>query len=250
MMEQAVKQMNEEMLKSALILADKNEDSVIKETALNNVFILSGDGSKKLVTKNLAPGIKVNDEKLITIDNEEYRIWEPFRSKLAVLILKGSSLSVKNDSSFLYLGAANGTTVSHISDIVHDGIVFAVEISPRAMKDLVRVSIPRRNLIPILADAMNPESYKNMVTEVDFLYQDIAQREQASIAIKNAQFFLKKNGILVLMIKAKSIDSIKRSKDLMGNEIEKLEDFFKVEELFDLEPFHSYHMAVVARKIC
>ena len=220
------------------------------ETALNNAFILSCDGSRKLVTKNLAPGIKVNDEKLLAIADEEYRIWEPFRSKLAVMILKGSSLSVKNDSSFLYLGAANGTTVSHISDMVPDGSVFAVEISPRAMKDLIRVSIPRRNLIPILADAMDPGSYKNMVTEVDILYQDIAQREQASIAIRNAQFFLKKNGILVLIIKAKSIDSIKKPKDLIGKEIEKLEDFFKVKESFDLEPFHSDHMAVVARKIC
>jgi fibrillarin-like pre-rRNA processing protein len=226
------------------------EDSGLKETALNNVFILYGDGSRKLLTKNLVPGMKVNDEKLITIANEEYRIWEPFRSKLAVMIMKGSSFSVKNDTSFLYLGAANGTTVSYISDIVTEGIVFAVEISPRAMKDLIRISIPRKNLIPILADAMDPGSYKNMVTEVDILYQDIAQREQANISIRNAQFFLKKNGILVLIIKAKSIDSIKRSKDLIGNEIEKLEDFFKVEELFDLEPFHSDHMAVIARKIC
>jgi len=114
--------------------------------------------------------------------------------------------------------------------MVPDGMVFAVEISPRAMKDLIRVSIPRRNLIPILADAMDPGSYKNMVTEVDILYQDIAQRDQASIAIRNAQFFLKKNGILVLIIKAKSIDSIKKPKDLIGKEIEKLEDLFKVEE--------------------
>lgn len=226
------------------------EGNGLIETALNNAFILSCDRSRKLVTKNIVPGIKVNDEKLLTIANEEYRIWEPFRSKLAVMILKGSSLSVKNDSSFLYLGAANGTTVSHISDIVPDGMVFAVEISPRAMKDLIKVGIPRRNLIPILADAMDPGSYKNMVTEVDFLYQDIAQRDQAGIAIRNAQFFLKKNGILVLMIKAKSIDSIKKPKDLIGNEIEKLQDFFKVEELFNLEPFHSDHMAVVARKIC
>lgn len=226
------------------------EGTGLIETPLNNAFILSCDASRKLVTKNLVPGIKVNDEKLLAIADEEYRIWEPFRSKLAVMILKGSSLSVKNDSSFLYLGAANGTTVSHISDIVLDGIIFAVEISPRAMKDLIRVSIPRRNLIPILADAMYPGSYKNMVTEVDILYQDIAQREQASIAIRNAQFFLKKNGILVLIIKAKSIDSIKKPKDLIGNEIEKLEEFFKVKELFNLEPFHSDHMAVVARKIC
>jgi len=38
------------------------EGNGLIETALNNAFILSCDGSRKLVTKNLAPGINVNDE--------------------------------------------------------------------------------------------------------------------------------------------------------------------------------------------
>jgi fibrillarin-like pre-rRNA processing protein len=118
------------------------------------------------------------------------------------------------------------------------------------MKDLIRVSIPRKNIVPILADAMNPGSYQNMVPEVDFIYQDIAQREQARIAIRNAELFLKNEGILVLIIKAKSIDSIKKTKEVFKTEIKKLEGIFKVRKLFDLEPFHKDHMAVVAQKLC
>jgi fibrillarin-like pre-rRNA processing protein len=132
--------------------------------------------------------------------------------------------------------------------MVENGMVYAVEISPRAMKDLIRVSIPRKNIVPILADAMNPGSYKNMVPEVDFLYQDIAQREQARIAIMNAELYLKKDGILVLIIKAKSIDSVRKTKEVFEKEIKKLEGIFKARQLYDLEPFHKDHMAVVAQK--
>ena len=230
-------------------MAEKIFESKIIATQFNNVYKFSSASSEQLSTKNLVYGIKVNDEKLLVISNEEFRIWDPYHSKLAAMILKGSSLSVREDSTFLYLGAANGTTVSHVSDMVENGLVYAVEISPRAMKDLIRVSIPRKNVVPILADAMNPGSYQNKVSEVDFLYQDIAQREQARIAIMNTGLFLKKDGILVLIIKAKSIDSIKKTKEVFETEIKKLEGIFKIWELFDLEPFHKDHMAVVAQKL-
>ncbi|MDP2767551.1 MAG: fibrillarin-like rRNA/tRNA 2'-O-methyltransferase, partial [Candidatus Methanoperedens sp.] len=140
------------------------EDIELIETGLENAFILVENDLKKLVTKNLTSRIQVYGEKLITVANTEYRFWDPYRSKLAAIILKGSSISLKRDSAVLYLGAANGTTASHVSDIVAEGNVFAIEFSPRAMHDLIRVSIPRLNLIPILADAMHPNTYRNMVS--------------------------------------------------------------------------------------
>lgn len=225
------------------------ENVELIKTESDNVFILVQEGSKKLVTKNLAPGIQVYSEKLITVAGEEYRLWDSYRSKLAAMILKGLSISIKKDSAVLYLGAANGTTASHVSDIVSLGAVFAVENSSRAMHDLIRASIPRMNLIPILADAMHPNSYRNMVSHVDLLYQDVAQREQAIIALRNAELFLKKDGILVLIIKSRSIDSTRKPKDVIENEIEKLKGVFKILELIDLEPYHSDHAAVVAQKI-
>jgi len=218
------------------------------ETRLDNSFILVSGDSRKLITKNLVPGMKVYDEKLINIENVEYRICDPFRSKLAALILKDSSISMNRDHDILYLGAASGTTVSHVSDIVTEGTVFSVEFSPRAMKDLINVSTPRMNLVPILGDAANPKSYQNMVCDVDMIYQDVAQKEQAGIAIRNAELFLKKEGILVLMIKTRSIDSIRDPADVTDMEIKKLENNFKVKELVNLEPFHKDHFAVIVQK--
>lgn len=219
------------------------------ETRLDNSIFFISEGSKRIITKNLAPGIKVYDEKLINIENEEYRTWNPFRSKLAALVIKGSSITIKKNYNVLYLGAANGTTASHVSDIVTDGAVFAVEFSPRAMKDLINVASSRMNIVPILSDASNPKNYQNMVPGVDFIYQDIAQRDQAGIAIRNAESYLKKDGILVLIIKARSIDSTRDPRDVAHMEVQKLERIFNVKETVNLEPFHYDHFAVVAQKI-
>ena len=49
----------------------------------------------------------------------EYRAWNPFRSKLAAAILGGvGNIHMKPGCKVLYLGAASGTTVSHVADIV------------------------------------------------------------------------------------------------------------------------------------
>ena len=47
----------------------------------------------------------------------------------------------------LYLGAASGTTVSHVSDVVgEDGLVFAVEFSHRSGRDLINMAKKRTNV--------------------------------------------------------------------------------------------------------
>lgn len=52
----------------------------------------------------------------------EYRVWNPFRSKLAASILAGvDNIHIKPGSKLLYLGAASGTSVSHCSDLVGPG---------------------------------------------------------------------------------------------------------------------------------
>ncbi len=221
------------------------EEIKLIETGLNNVFILTAqNGSRRLVSKALVPLMKGEDA--IKVGNTEYRIWDPYHSKLAALILKGVPVPIRKDSTILYLGAANGTTASHVSDIVTEGSVFAVEFSPRAMQDLIRICIPRMNLIPILADAQHPDEYRSMVPEVDMIYQDVAQREQAKIAIRNANMFLKKEGLLILIIKSRSIDSTKKVYEVIDGEIKRLGDFFKIKERINLEPFHSDHAAVIA----
>lgn len=77
-----------------------------------------------LVTKNLVAGESVYGEKRITIEGPdnvktEYRVWNPFRSKLAAGILGGvDNIYIAPGKKVLYLGAASGTTVSHVADIV------------------------------------------------------------------------------------------------------------------------------------
>lgn len=73
----------------------------------------------------------------------EYRIWNPFRSKLAASILAGiDNIHIKPGAKVLYLGAASGTSVSHVSDIVGpEGSVFAVEFSHRSGEKFCFVKI-------------------------------------------------------------------------------------------------------------
>merc|ERR1712025_561322 len=122
---------------------------------------------------------------------KEYRAWSPFRSKLAAAILGGvENIWMKPGSKVLYLGAASGTTVSHASDIVGpDGLVFAVEFSPRSGRDLINVAQKRTNIVPIIEDARHPLKYRMLVPMVDVIFADVAQPDQTRIVSINAQHF-------------------------------------------------------------
>ncbi|MEA1869851.1 MAG: fibrillarin-like rRNA/tRNA 2'-O-methyltransferase, partial [Euryarchaeota archaeon] len=154
---------------------------------------------------------------------DEFRMWDFRHSKLAALILKGFIPPITKSSLVLYLGAASGSTASHISDIVQNGLVYVLEFSPTVMKKLISRCESRQNMIPIFADANHPERYSYLVDKVDLIYQDIAQRNQAEIAIANAEYFLKDDGYLILMIKARSIDSTADTKEIFKKEVEELQ---------------------------
>ena len=161
------------------------------------------DGSRRLATRNLAPRRNVYGERLIKFEGVEYRLWDPYRSKLAAAILKGlKKVPVKQGHKVLYLGAASGTTASHVSDIVwEDGYVYCVEFAPRSIRELVNnVSKYRENMAPILADARFPERYLTLVGKVDDIYCDVAQPDQARILISNARMFLKDGGWILSLI--------------------------------------------------
>ena len=55
----------------------------------NNIFWATYDNSLKLTTKNLVKGFKFKNEKLIYQDQNELRLWKPYRSKLAAGIING-----------------------------------------------------------------------------------------------------------------------------------------------------------------
>ncbi|MGI5990746.1 MAG: fibrillarin-like rRNA/tRNA 2'-O-methyltransferase [Methanosarcina sp.] len=208
-------------------------------------------GKKQLATKNLDPGKTVYGEKLIQVEGIEYRTWDPRRSKLGAMILKKFNIPLKEDSKVLYLGAASGTTVSHVSDIVSEGAVYAVEFSPRSMRDLIGLASRRKNVYPILADAGKPDSYSHLVEPVDLIFQDVAQPNQAEIAARNAIRFLKKDRYLLLSIKARSIDTVANPKEVFKEEVRKLEKAFEpgfeILNAKDLMPYHEDHLGVMAK---
>ncbi|MBN1803401.1 MAG: fibrillarin-like rRNA/tRNA 2'-O-methyltransferase [Candidatus Lokiarchaeota archaeon] len=175
-----------------------------------NVYISGNPENPKLFTKNLIPGISVYGERLIQFRDFEYREWDPYRSKLAALLIKNPIHNFFSKKfNCLYLGASSGTTISHLSDINTEGIIYGVEFAPRSIRQLIQNSEKRNNIIPILGDANLPENYANTIfNKIDLIYQDVAQPNQAEIAIKNSEYYLKKGGIVILAIKSQSIDSV------------------------------------------
>ncbi|UCG36430.1 MAG: fibrillarin-like rRNA/tRNA 2'-O-methyltransferase [Candidatus Bathyarchaeota archaeon] len=211
----------------------------------------SPNGSRKLCTKNLTPRRKVYGEQLISSGNYEFRAWDPYRSKLAAAILKGlTKVPVQPGHRVLYLGAASGTTASHVSDIVGErGHVYCVEFAAHAMRDLVtNVSSIRENITPILEDARQPKRYAIFVNEVDDIYCDIAQPEQARILSDNADLFLKKQGWSMLAVKSQSIDVTRKPTDIYRQEIGVLKSRgFRIREVLQLEPYDKAHAMIVSK---
>jgi len=224
---------------------------VIEQHRHEGVFIAKGK-EDALVTRNLVPGESVYDEKRISVEENElkveYRVWNPFRSKIAAAILGGlDNIWIKPGSKVLYLGAASGTTVSHVSDIVGpDGLVYAVEFSHRSGRDLINVAKKRTNIIPIIEDARYPAKYRMLVGMVDVVFADVAQPDQARIVALNAHQFLKNEGHFVISIKANCIDSTAPAEVVFAREVKKLqEEQMKPFEQITLEPYERDHAVVV-----
>ena len=219
----------------------------------SEIFLVTlDDGTQRLATRNLAPGKNVYGEKLIRFEGVEYRLWDPFRSKLAAAILKNvKAVPIKPNHQVLYLGAASGTTASHVSDIVGEkGHVYCVEFAPRAMRELVNNVCPHRlNMSPILEDARFPERYALFIRgKVDDIYCDIAQPEQAKILADNADLYLKNGGWIMLAVKAQSIDVTKEPSEIYKQEVKVLEGRgFTIEDVVHLEPYDKAHAMIVAK---
>ena len=211
------------------------------------------DGAQRLATRNLAPGRTVYGERLIRFKKVEYRVWDAFRSKLAAAIIKGAqTVPIKPGYQVLYLGAASGTTPSHVSDIVGEkGHVYCVEFAARSIRELVNnVAAYRLNMSPFLEDARFPEKYAMFISgKVDCIYCDIAQPEQAKILADNADVFLKEAGWVMLAVKAQSIDVTKDPLAVYKQEAKVLKKRgFDIKEIVRLEPYDKAHAMIVAQR--
>jgi fibrillarin-like pre-rRNA processing protein len=203
------------------------------------------EGGKRPATLNLTSGTTVYGERLVHKSGQEFRVWDPYRSKLAAAFLRGlAAFAFKPDISVLYLGASSGTTASHVSDLVGaNGVVYCVEFAPRVMRDLVQVCTNRPNMIPLLADAQLPESYLIIPQLVDVVYQDVAQPQQAKILVKNAHRFLKPGGTAYLAVKSRSIDVTAKPKQIFQREEKILtQSGFTIVDRITLNPYSADHI--------
>jgi rRNA 2'-O-methyltransferase fibrillarin len=225
---------------------------VIEQHRLEGVFIARGK-EDALCTRNMVEGESVYGEKRVASEmadgtKVEYRVWNPFRSKLAAAIIGGvENIFMKPESKVLYLGAASGTSVSHVSDLVGPkGVVYAVEFSHRSGRDLINVAKKRTNVIPIIEDARYPGKYRMLVGMVDVIFADVAQPDQARIVAINAHHFLKNEGHFIISIKANCIDSTAPAEAVFAKEVQKLrQENFKPLEQITLEPYERDHAVVV-----
>ncbi len=205
-------------------------------------------GRTVLLTKNMAKGRRVYNEDLVLREGEEYRTWDPFRSKLAAGILKGLPEDlIREGDRVLYLGTSTGTTPSHVSDVIGEkGLLIGVEFAPRVAREFVEnVAKQRKNVIPFVADAREPSKYS--VAIVDVVYCDIAQPDQTEIAMDNCRKMLKKGGRLLLVVKARSINVLDEPARIFRQEVKKLEDGgFAVKQVVELSPFEKDHALIFA----
>lgn len=205
---------------------------------------------KQLYTLNLVHGENAYGEKLVNESGVEYREWDAYKSKLAASILKGSlNIGIRKDDAVLYLGAASGTTVSHVSDIVgNGGFIFAVDVAPRVMRDLIFLCYKRSNIAPILADAGKVNMLRERISAVDVIYQDVAQKNQLEIFLRNVELFLKSGGYALLAVKARSIDVNKQPRQIFRDAREKLEKALTIIDYRELEPFQKDHCMLICKK--
>lgn len=226
---------------------------IVEPHRYEGVFVIRGK-EDVLATRNLVVGESVYGEKRVSVEGDsgtsiEYRTWNPFRSKLAAAVMGGlDSIHIKPGTKLLYLGAASGTTVSHCSDIVGpNGLVYAVEFSPRSGRELLNLAKKRPNIIPIIDDARHPHKYRMLVGMVNTIFSDVAQPDQARIVALNAHHFLMNGGYAVISIKANCIDSTAEPEAVFASEVNKLkEEKFKPREQVTLEPYERDHAVVVA----
>ncbi|MCF7901683.1 fibrillarin-like rRNA/tRNA 2'-O-methyltransferase [Candidatus Woesearchaeota archaeon] len=214
------------------------------------VFRIGKGKNTSYYTRSLYPKYRGFDENIFRQKGEEFREVDAERSKFIAAIAKGlSQTGVKEGSVVLYLGASHGYTPSFMSDIIGDtGFMFALDFAPRVVRDLVFVCERRANMAPMLDDASHPENYKDLVPQVDVVFQDIAQRNQVEIFSKNCDMFLKQGGFGLLALKSRSIDVTRKPKEVFMEVRKELEKKFNIVDYRELYPFEKDHAFFVIKK--
>ena len=172
--------------------------------------------------------------------NDGWDIWNPYHSKLsAYLMAGGENWPFKKNSKVLYLGSAEGNTISYLSEICLTNNITAVEISAVAMAELLVLAKTKENIIPCLEDAHFPEKYRIQANNPEIIYQDIAQNDQVDIFIRNCKFFNPKQAFL--MLKTQSISN--KKKKILEDTENLLKEIFKTVESININKWAKGHSA-------
>jgi len=197
-----------------------------------------------IYTKNSDKGFSVYGENLISSKGVEYRRWVGKRSKVGAAVQNGMDIELRPEMNVLYLGAASGTTVSHFSDILEEGVIVGVEYSDTVIKGLVTLAERRGNIAPVLGNARNPEEYEKYLEEHDYVFQDISQQDQAEIFLKNCRKYLKEDGVGLLAIKARSISDSRPKNEIFEEVKDKVSEEYEIVDEVELEPYEKDHLVV------
>ena len=216
---------------------------------------------RSLWTRNAVRGVSVRGERRKTDARIEWRSWEPSRSKVAAALLRTandpSQLLPETGSTCLYLGASFGSTVSYIHDQVcgagnhHGGQVVAVEIAPRAMRDLSELASIRPGLVPVLGDARQPQTVAPYIRgKADWMHQDLSIADQAETFVRMAGAFLRPGGTGLLSLKAASERSSDGDDDSRFAKAARIlrESNLDVIERIDLKGLEEQHLVFHVRK--
>ncbi|MFH1591158.1 MAG: fibrillarin-like rRNA/tRNA 2'-O-methyltransferase [archaeon] len=233
-----------------MLQAPRDHITGLPKTRFDNVFFHPEIRSPMLLTPNFHPGSAPFGERLEMHGGFEFREWDPRRSKLGSAIKKRiSQIAMRNGSKVLYLGASHGYTPSFVSDIVgSEGAVYCVEYAPTVSRSLVLLCEQRSNMAPILADANHPVRYVGRVTMVDVVFQDVAQRNQLEIFLKNCDAFLRSGGFGLLALKARSMDVARHPESLFKEVAAVLDKKMILVDKRNLKPYEKDHMLFVCKK--
>ena len=216
---------------------------------------------RSLWTRNAVRGVSVRGERRKKDGRVEWRQWIPSKSKVAAALLRTnndpSNLLPEPGSTCLYLGASYGGTVSFVHDLAcgsnnfHEGQIIAVEIAPRALRELAALASRRPGLVPVLGDARLPHTVSPFIREkADWLHQDLSIADQAETFVKMAGAFLKPEGTGLLSLKAASERSSDGDDDTRFAKAERIlgKSDLEVVERIDLAGFEEQHVVFHVRQ--
>jgi len=102
-----------------------------------------------------------------------------------------------------------------------------------------------------MEDASHPERYSVILAQnsVDLLYQDIAQRNQLDILLKNLHY-LRSDGHIVFMVKTRSISQEITPVDIVRSIKREMVEVPNITAIasIDLAPYQKDHFAIIGRK--